>query len=96
MRFNCLKGADPLQGDSLLFTTKSSGVPGTHFIDLRKMKTESTLEPPSGIDRETSGLGIQRPNHPAVIHPSYFCVLSDPAFKFCYSTICTFQKELVY
>ena len=29
---------EPLQGGSLLFTTKSSEIPGTHFIDLGKMK----------------------------------------------------------
>ena len=28
----------PLRGGSLLFTTKLSDVPGTHFIDLRRMK----------------------------------------------------------
>ena len=26
------------RGDSLLFTTKSPGIPGTHFIDHGKMK----------------------------------------------------------
>ena len=26
------------RGDSLLFTTKTPGGPGTHFIDLREMK----------------------------------------------------------
>ena len=29
---------EPLQGDSLLFTTKFPEIPGTHFIDLRRMK----------------------------------------------------------
>ena len=28
----------PLQGGSLLFTTKFPKIPGTHFIDLGKMK----------------------------------------------------------
>ena len=28
----------PLQGGSLLFTTKFPDVPGTHFIDLGRMK----------------------------------------------------------
>ena len=31
MEFNCLKAAEPLLGDRFLFTTKSPGVPGTHF-----------------------------------------------------------------
>ena len=29
---------EPLRGGSLLFTTKLSEIPGTHFIDLRRMK----------------------------------------------------------
>ena len=28
----------PLRGGSLLFTTKFPEIPGTHFIDLRRMK----------------------------------------------------------
>ena len=35
--FNCLKVTVPVEGDSLIFTTKSPGV-------------ESTLEPPSGFE----------------------------------------------
>ena len=38
MRFNCLEATEPLRGDSLLFTTKSPGGPGTHLIDLGRMK----------------------------------------------------------
>ena len=33
MGFNCLKAAEPLQGDSLLLTIKSKGVPDNHLID---------------------------------------------------------------
>ena len=29
---------EPLRGGSLLFTTKSSEIPGTHLINLRRMK----------------------------------------------------------
>ena len=29
---------EPLRGGSLLFTTKSAEIPGTHFIDLGRMK----------------------------------------------------------
>ena len=29
---------EPLQGGSLLFTTKFPEIPGTHFIELGKMK----------------------------------------------------------
>ena len=35
--FNCLKATESLRGDSLLFTTKSPGVPGVHLIDLGMM-----------------------------------------------------------
>ena len=37
MAFNCLKATEPLQIDSLLFTTKSPGVPGTYLINLRNL-----------------------------------------------------------
>ena len=36
--FNYLKITEPLQGGSLLFTTKVPQIPGTHFIDLGRMK----------------------------------------------------------
>ena len=29
---------EPLRGGSLIFTIKSPEIPGTHFIDLRRMK----------------------------------------------------------
>ena len=38
MGFNCPKATEPLQGGSLLFTTKFPEVPGTHLIDLGRMK----------------------------------------------------------
>ena len=38
MGFNCAKATEPLHGHSLLLTTKSPGSPGTHFIDLGRMK----------------------------------------------------------
>ena len=34
MRFNSLKATEPLRGDSLLFTNKSPGVPGTYLNNL--------------------------------------------------------------
>ena len=37
MGFNCLKVTEPLQGGSLLFTTKFSEIPGTHLIDPGRM-----------------------------------------------------------
>ena len=38
MGFNYLKAAKPLQGDSLLFTTQSPGLSGTHLVALRRIK----------------------------------------------------------
>ena len=54
---------EPLQGGSLLFTTKFPDIPGTHFIDLEGWKAESTLEPPSGFEPGTPGLEIQHLNY---------------------------------
>ena len=38
MGFNYLKSAEPLLGDSSLFTTKPSEVIGTNLIELERMK----------------------------------------------------------
>ena len=54
---------EPLRGGSLLFTAKFPEIPGTDFIDLERRKAESTLEPPTGFEHGTPGLGIQRLNH---------------------------------
>ena len=50
MEFTCLKDTKPLRGDSSLFAFRFSGVPGTHFIKLKRIKTESTLEPINGFE----------------------------------------------
>ena len=41
----------PLRVGSLLFTTKFPEIPGTHFIDLGRMKAESTLEPERKLNK---------------------------------------------
>ena len=51
---------EPLQGSSLLFITKFPEIPGTYFIDLRRM---NSLKPPSGFELGTPGLGIKHLNH---------------------------------
>ena len=38
MGFSCLKATEPLWGDSVIFTTKSLERPGTHLIDLGRIK----------------------------------------------------------
>ena len=45
---------DPLREGSLLFTTKFPEIPGTHFIELGRMK---------GFEHGTPGLGIQHLNY---------------------------------
>ena len=45
--FNFLEATESLRGDSLLFTTKSPGVPGVHLIDLGMMN--------GWVDLETTG-----------------------------------------
>ena len=50
---------EPLRGDSLLFTTKFLEIPGTHFIDLVRLKGWVDL----GCELRTAGLGIQRLYH---------------------------------
>ena len=37
MELNCVKTTEPVRGDSLLFTTKFSEIPGTHLINFEKM-----------------------------------------------------------
>ena len=60
---NFLKTTEPLQGDSLLFTTQPPRLPGTYLIDLiRKAEAELTLEPPSSFEPGTPRLGIQHVN----------------------------------
>ena len=61
--FNCLKDTEPLRGDWSLFTLRSPGGPGTHFMKLKRMKTESTLQPFTGFEPWTPWLGIQHLNH---------------------------------
>ena len=38
-RARCVKATERLRRDSLLFTTQFPGVPGTHLIDLERMKS---------------------------------------------------------
>ena len=39
MGFNCLKATEPLQVDSLLFTTKFPEIPGTYLMDRERVKS---------------------------------------------------------
>ena len=38
LSFNCIKAAEALQGDSLVLSTNSPGILGTHLIHLKRMK----------------------------------------------------------
>ena len=53
----------PLQGGSLLFTTKFPDIPGLILSTSEGWKAESTLELPCGFEHRTSGLEIQHLNH---------------------------------
>ena len=57
---------EALQGGSLFFPKKFPEIPGTHFTTSEGWKTESTLQPPSGFEHDTPGLGIQHLNHSAI------------------------------
>ena len=61
MRFNCPKDTRRLTGSSLLFTTKFSEIPGTHLIDIGRMKGRSTLEPTSGFEHGNPWIGNPAP-----------------------------------
>ena len=52
-----------LRGDSLLFNTRSLGLPGAHLVDLRRKMTGLTLEPPNGFEPRATEFGIQHLNH---------------------------------
>ena len=54
---------EQLRGDSLLFTNKSSGIPRTRLIDLRRVKDLVDLRAPSGFELATPGLGTQCLKH---------------------------------
>ena len=54
---------EQLRGGGLLSITKFPDVPGTYFTDLGRMKGWLTLEPLSGFEHGTPGLGIQHLNH---------------------------------
>ena len=47
---NCHKATEPLEGDSLLFTTQSPGASGTQLI-----------EPSSSFEPGTPGMGVLSP-----------------------------------
>ena len=60
---------EPLRGGSFLLTSKFSGMPGTQFIDLGKIKGWVDLRATQWFENGTLGLGIQCLNH-EVIAPS--------------------------
>ena len=62
MGFNYLKAIEPLQGDSLLFTTKfPGGRQGLIWSTRERGKAWSILESPSGFETGIPGVGIQHP-----------------------------------
>ena len=80
MEINCLKAPELIRGDSLLCTTKSPGVSGTHLIHLGRMKGNSTLEPPSDFETSTPRSGNQHLNHEAIDPSSMYHVSTNPSY----------------
>ena len=60
MGFNCLKAAEPLQRNKLLFTAKFLEIPFTHLINLGGMNGRVYLGPPICFEHGTLELEIQR------------------------------------
>ena len=57
----CHKPTEPLQEG---LSKNSPAIPGTHVIDLRRMKSaKSILEPPIGFEPGITGLGMQCLNY---------------------------------
>ena len=61
MGFNCLKITEPLRRDSLVFTTYSPGVSGTHLIDPGMMKGWIDVGPIQWLFPQDSRIGNQAP-----------------------------------
>ena len=64
MGFNCLKATESLQGESQL-TIQFPGFQEflvLNWLPSEGWKAELSLEPPSGFQPETTGLGIYRLN----------------------------------
>ena len=66
--FNYVKATEQLQGNSLLFSTNSSGISGTHLFDqtLEGQKAGYTLEPAGAFKIGTPGSAVWRLNHRAI------------------------------
>ena len=62
MGLNCFKATEPLRGGSLLFTPKFPEIPGTHLINLGRMKGWVNLGVTQWFSTRAPGLEIQRLN----------------------------------
>ena len=68
--FDCLKAAEALRGDSLLVTTKFQKYLALIWYTSQGWKAESILEPPSGFEHGSPGLGILGLNHKTISQKS--------------------------
>ena len=60
MGFNFLKAT--LRGDSLLFNTRSLGLPGAHLVSTSEgRKAVLTLDPPNGFEPKNPWIGNPAP-----------------------------------
>ena len=82
MGFNCLNAIESLQWDSLLFTTKCPGVPGTRFINPGRMKDWANLEANQWFWTRDPLIVIQHLSHWVLASCPYPKVLgSKPNYK---------------
>ena len=67
----CLKDTEPLRGGSSLLTFRSPEVPSTHFINLERIKAESTLEPLTGFEPGDPLIASTQDQKVLGSHPKY-------------------------
>ena len=67
--FNCLKAAESIRWDSLLLTIKFQEFPILIWSPCERCKTESTMEPPQGLETGIPGMVFHERNHEATQWP---------------------------
>ena len=87
--FNCLKATVPVQRDRLFFTTKYSEGPGSHLINLRRMKDRVNIGGPQWFSNCVPWIGNPAPRRPQP--NTYFQIFPiwtrHPSLKFLINTL---------
>ena len=87
--FNCLKVTKLIRNDRLLLIANSPAIPGTHFIDLGRMK--GRLENLSIRPKWCSGILMSGTIYPSAIPSILIAVILFPACKPCVIIIFPWQ-----